>query len=203
MTRKMYNSSRISALSDGVFSIAMTLLVFNIQISDLSEVKAGPEFRSAIVEQLPHIFSWLLSFAILCRLWITHNHLMSDHSSKSAGFTAWNFLLLGAVAFIPFPASLLGEHPDQRWSVIMLSVSYAAAALAMAGMWYVAPNRGSDRARKVRMVSIIMMSTAILSCLLTLIHPYLGIGIWMIYLLGVLPLSHYIAEKRAHLESKT
>ena len=197
MTKRTYNSDRINALSDGVFAIAMTLLIFNIQISDLGEVESEAAFKAALIEQLPHIVSWLLSFAILCRLWLTHNYLMHDRPSKSVEFTTCNFVLLGAVAFIPFPASLLGEYPDQPWSVIVLSCSYAGAAFAMAGMWYNAPDRHNAKARQVLTVSMLMLFACALSCLLTLVHAYLGIAVWMLYLLGVVPTRHYVDRVRA------
>ena len=196
MSRAAFSSERINALSDGVFAIAMTLLVFNIQIPDLGDIDNRETFERAIAGQLPHLVSWLLSFAILCRLWITHNHLMRDHPKKSAGFTACNFVLLGAVALIPFPASLLGEHPDQAWSVIILSATYGVAALAMAGMWRVAPARGSKQAKMVLGVSLLTMLAALLASLVALIHPYLGISVWAIYLVGSMQLGRVIARTR-------
>ncbi|MFA0790458.1 TMEM175 family protein [Microbulbifer echini] len=179
-------------MSDGVFAIAMTLLVFNIQIPDLADIKTGADFHNKMQEQVPHIFSWLLSFAILCRLWLTHNHLMSDHTSKSASFTSWNFLLLGAVAFTPFPAGLLGEYPDQTWSVILLSITYAVAALSIAGMWCIAPNRASAGARRVVLISLVMLLTSISASLLAALNPFWGLILWIVYVLGIAPLAHFL-----------
>lgn len=187
MSKYSYKSDRITALSDGVFAIAMTLLVFNLSMPDTA--KNEEHFEQALKQQLPHLLSWLLSFAIICRLWLTHNRLMSDHPTKSASFTSWNFLLIGAVAFIPFPASLLGEYPDQRWSVLILSASYGIAAIAIAGMWHTALHRENQQLNKARLVSGIMFATALMACLLALVHPYLGIGIWLIYLVCVVPIS--------------
>ncbi|MCO1334320.1 DUF1211 domain-containing protein [Microbulbifer sp. OS29] len=191
MRHKSFLACRINALSDGVFAIAMTLLVFNIQIPDWADIKFGENFYSNFRQQVPHIFSWLLSFAILCRLWLTHNYLMSDHESKSIGFTGFNFMLLGAVAFIPFPAGLIGEYPEQAWSVILLSSSYAVAALAIAGMWCIAPNRSSMAAHRVLVVSIVMLVTSALACVLTLFNPYWGLVVWMIYVVGIAPLAYF------------
>ncbi|WP_444894070.1 TMEM175 family protein [Microbulbifer sp. TRSA001] len=201
MRHKSFLASRINAVSDGVFAIAMTLLVFNIQIPDLEDIKPGEDFHSNILQQLPHFFSWILSFAILCRLWLTHNHLMSDHQFKSVAFTSFNFLLLGAVAFIPFPASLMGEYPDQVWSVILLSASYAVAAIAIAGMWCVAANRTNVSAHRVLVVSMVMLCTSILACLLTLFNPYWGLGLWIVYVLGIAPLAHFVEKRYAPAES--
>ncbi|WHI49356.1 TMEM175 family protein [Microbulbifer sp. MLAF003] len=200
MQHKSFLSSRINALSDGVFAIAMTLLVFNIQIPDLVDIKPGEDFQTKMQQQIPHIFSWLLSVAILCRLWLNHNHLMADHESKSVGFTSLNFLLLGAVAFIPFPSALLGEYPDQAWSVILLSISYAVAALAIAGMWFIAPNRASVSGKRVLLVSMVMLLTSILACLLTIFNPYWGLALWITYVVGIAPLA-YLMERYVFVEA--
>jgi len=160
----------------------MTLLIFNLQVPDLEDNVPASQFNSAVYEQIPHLISWLISFAILCRLWLTHNRLMADMPAKSAGFTAFNFVLLGAVAFVPFPAAMVGEHPMQSASVIVFSITYAVAAVAMAGMGFVAPNKHSAKARKVKWISLLMFATAVLACLLTLIDSLWGISVWVVYL---------------------
>jgi uncharacterized membrane protein len=191
LSSKRYSASRINGLSDGVFAIAMTLLIFNLQVPDLDRSVPVEQFNAAIVAQAPHLASWLISFAILCRLWLTHNRLMADMPAKSAGFTGFNFVLLGAVAFVPFPAALLGEHPLQPASIIVFSITYAVAALAMAGMGFVAPDRHSAKARKVKWISLLMLATAVLACLLTLIDPRLGASLWVLYLALVPLISHF------------
>ena len=182
MSTKRYSASRINALSDGVFAIAMTLLIFNLQVPELDNTVPVEHFNTAVYEQLPHLMSWLISFAILCRLWLTHNRLMADMPAKSAGFTGFNFVLLGAVAFVPFPAALVGEHPAQPASVIVFSITYAVAALSMAGMGFVAPNKHRAKARKVKWISLLMLVTAVLACVLTLIDAWLGVALWLVYL---------------------
>jgi uncharacterized membrane protein len=196
MVSKGYSADRISALSDGIFSIAMTLLVFNLQLPELADDRDASHFKAAVVAQGPHLISWLLSFAILCRLWITHNRLMADTPKRSREFTGCNFVLLGAVAIIPYPASLLGEFPQQSLSVIVLSLVYAVAALAVMAMGYLTPDRAQEKARKVRMVGAIMLAAALLASLLALWQPLVGIAVWVFYLFGVTPLSHLLVPDK-------
>ena len=91
MSTHKYRADRINALSDGIFSIAMTLLMFNLRAPDLLDGADAEQFKAKVLAQTPHLMSWLLSFAILCRLWITHNKLMADTPACSKQFTACNF----------------------------------------------------------------------------------------------------------------
>ena len=135
MKQATFDAGRISALSDGVFAIAMTLLVLELKLPDLGRGLGGDAFAAELLQQGPRFFSWLLSFAILCRLWITQHALLAGGDTRSRGFVGWTFLFLGAVSFIPFPTSLLSEHHDQALSVVIFSASLAVAGIALFGMW--------------------------------------------------------------------
>jgi len=177
---------RINALSDGVFAIAMTLLVLDLKLPPLESAGDGDSVSAALVEQFPRFISWVLSFAILCRLWITHHLLSRAGDTRSRTFMTWNLLFLGAIACIPFPTSLLSEHHDQALSVFIFSATFAVAGLALAGM-AVAYRKQLESAetlgdeKSVARVVTIILATAGISSLLALIHPRLGVLIWVIY----------------------
>jgi len=181
-----FTVGRINALSDGVFAIAMTLLVLDLKLPPLESAGDGRGVTAALVEQLPRFISWILSFAILCRLWITHHLLLRAGDTRSRTFMAWNFVFLGAIAVIPFPTSLLSEHHDQAVSVFIFSTTYVVAGLALAGM-AAAYRKQLESAESLgegisvtRAVTIIL-ATAVISCLLALIYPWLGVLIWVVY----------------------
>ena len=66
MKQHYFNVSRIHGISDGVFAIAMTLLVLDIEVPQLAVT--GGAFKDALIEELPSLIAWLISFALLCRL---------------------------------------------------------------------------------------------------------------------------------------
>ncbi len=70
MNPKTYDPGRISALNGGIFAIAMTLLVLDLEAPDIAMSAASSVFVCALADHLPGFVSWLLSFAILCRLWV-------------------------------------------------------------------------------------------------------------------------------------
>ena len=188
MKQSTFDAGRVSALSDGVFAIAMTLLVLALKLPDLGPGLGGDAFAAALLEQGPRFMSWLLSFAILCRLWITQHALLAEGDTRSRGFVGWTFLFLGAVSFIPFPTSLLSEHHDQPLSVVIFSATIAAAGIALLGMWRVEqrqrPATGSARAtsRSPQVLVLILLATAAVSCGVALFSPGLGAMVWVAFL---------------------
>ena len=187
MKQQWFKAGRLGAISDGVFAIAMTLLVLDLKLPEMKESISSQEFSQAIREQAPHFLSWIISFAILCRLWITQHALLEYDDKKSRGFTAINFIFLGAISFIPFPTSLISEHFEQPLSVITFSATLIVAGLALVGMWRLLEKKGlepdtlRDMNRHVKRVIVWMLAIAIISCLLATVNPPLGILVWIVF----------------------
>lgn len=188
MKQSDFTVGRINALSDGVFGVAMTLLVLDLKLPPLDESVDRSVLGAALVEQIPRFISWILSFAILCRLWIIHHGLLRTGNTRPRRFMTWNFVFLGAIAFIPFPTSLLSEHYDQALSVFIFSATYAVASLALAGM-AVAYRRqlesagasSEDIAKTATRVVAMILAIALISSLLALFRPWLGVLIWVVF----------------------
>ena len=115
-------NARLEAFCDGVFAIALTLLIIDIKIPSTAEISNTAEFWNALKHIAPSIFSFVLSFAVILITWVNHhNGLKLIHKSNSTFYYANGFLLL-TVVFIPFPTSLLGEY---------LLTDYAAPAVIL------------------------------------------------------------------------
>jgi uncharacterized membrane protein len=103
-------NSRLEAFCDGVFAIALTLLIIDIKIPSTTEINDTAEFWNALKHIAPSIFSFVLSFAVILITWVNHhNGLKLVHKSSSSFIYANGFLLL-TVVFTPFPTALLGEY---------------------------------------------------------------------------------------------
>ena len=187
MKQKWFNVGRLGGISDGVFAIAMTLLVLDIKLPELHDPVSSQAFGEELVAHLPHFIAWLISFAILCRLWITQHALLEQGEKKTRGFTTLTFVFLGTVSFIPFPTSLISEHLEQPLSVIIFSALIAVSGLVLAGMWFMdkesmeAAEAGSEATRAVKRVIIGIPVIATIACLLTLIDTQLSILVWVLF----------------------
>ena len=189
MKQSQFDLGRVSAISDGVFAIAMTLLVLDLKLPDLGAGVSREAFAAAIVGQAPRFVSWLLSFAILARLWIMQHAMLATGDTRSRGFMGWTFVFLGAVSFVPFPTSLLSEHHDQALSVFIFSATLAVAGIALLAMLMIerrdhgteggkAAPKGSPR---VLMYSI--LGAAVVSSLVALVTPVAGVWVWFGFLI--------------------
>lgn len=196
-----FDVGRIRSLSDGVFAIAMTLLVLDLKLPSLGP-DSDADFTSLLLTQAPRFVSWLLSFALLCRLWIIHHDALAEDGARPRAFLAWNFVFLGCVSFIPFPASLIAEHANQFWSVAAFSTTYAVAGIALAGMrrWRgeasVLSDDQSEVGRGLRVSVVSLLATSALACAMATWDPKAGALIWGLYLFSAAPIRRWFLKSK-------
>jgi uncharacterized membrane protein len=104
------DNSRLEAFCDGVFAIAMTLLIIDIKIPATAEINNTADLWHALKHIAPSIFAFLLSFIVILITWVNHHNHVKLVNKSSASFLYANGFLLLTVVFIPFPTSLLGEY---------------------------------------------------------------------------------------------
>ena len=103
-------TNRIEALTDGVFAIAMTLLVLDIALPELASISAPAELTRKLLELSPKFFSYALSFVILGMLWHMHHTIFNFIKRLDSGLIWINTFLLLFVALIPFSTSIISEY---------------------------------------------------------------------------------------------
>ena len=149
------STGRLEAFSDGVFAIAITLLVLDLKVptpAALGDAPLGP----ALVRQWPTFLAYLASFATILVMWVNH-HRMLDHLRRADGtFLFLNGLLLLFVTFVPFPTSLVAGYlllPQARTAALIYAGTYVALAIAFNLLWSYATaggrllSRNTDPAR--------------------------------------------------------
>jgi uncharacterized membrane protein len=104
---------RVANLSDAVFAIAMTLLVFTLDAPDV-----GERGFAALVDRVPQLAVVGLAFALVASVWWAHHKFFSKLRWLEPGLIALNLALLGLVALVPFPTRLIGAAPLERAAVV-------------------------------------------------------------------------------------
>lgn len=133
-------TGRIEAFSDGVFAIAITLLVLTIKVPKTSELGAGG-LGPALLKLWPHYLAFLTSFATILAKWVNHHRIFTFVQTSDHTFLYWNGLVLLLITFLPFPTALLAEyflHPEAKVAGALFSGTFVAIALAFKGMWHYA-----------------------------------------------------------------
>jgi TMEM175 potassium channel family protein len=134
--------SRIVAFSDGVFSIAITLLVLNLGIpKDL----ASGEVTHALWAQRENLLAYGLSFAVIGRFWLIHHRFFSDITAFDGRLIALNLLYLGWVVLIPFTSEVLGEYGGKTPAIVLYAANLSGVVLI--GMWMAADARHAGMTR--------------------------------------------------------
>src|SRR5690242_7406538 len=100
------STGRMEAFSDGVFAIAITLLVLDVSVPSGS----GDRLLAAIGEQWPRYLAYVVSFATIGAIWLCHNAITEYLERADAWLLRANLLLLMIVGFIPFPTHLAAEY---------------------------------------------------------------------------------------------
>lgn len=103
-------NSRLEAFCDGVFAIALTLLIIDIKIPSTEKINSTAEFWQALKHITPSIFAFVLSFVIILITWVNHHNALKLGNKSSDSFIYANGFLLLTVVIMPFPTSLLGEY---------------------------------------------------------------------------------------------
>lgn len=125
--------SRVVALSDGVFAIAMTLLVVGITVPTLSDAGSVDELARALNDDSEAYISFFISFAVIGRYWIANHRFSALLGALDTRFIALNLVFLAFIAFLPFPTDLLGTYFDNPLSVAF----YAVAVGIVSGLEFV------------------------------------------------------------------
>jgi uncharacterized membrane protein len=128
--------SRIVAFSDGVFSIAITLLVLNLGVG--RDVSSG-ELADALWDQRENLLAYALSFAVIGRFWLVHHRFFSTVTAFDGRLISLNIFYLAWIVLIPFSSEVLGEHGGQTAAVILYAANLTGVVLI--GMWMAADAR--------------------------------------------------------------
>jgi uncharacterized membrane protein len=141
-------TGRLEAFSDGVFAVAITLLVLNIRIPgiDLPPGKLPDDTNlwQALLNEWPMLAAYATSFAIIGIMWLNHHRLFVHIKRTNTVLLLINLLLLLIIVFIPFPTALLAEyivHPDQHAAAIVYSGTCFLMACCFNVLWRYASYR--------------------------------------------------------------
>jgi TMEM175 potassium channel family protein len=128
---------RIVNLSDGVFAIAITLLVLDIRAPDIPEDLVSSQLPAALLSLWPDYLGYFLSFVGISAFWLNHHSIFRPIRSYDRNLLYLNFLVLMVVAFVLFPTSLLGEYGDHQLPVAIYAATLSVGRLLLTAIhWY-------------------------------------------------------------------
>jgi uncharacterized membrane protein len=137
----LLSKGRMEALTDGIFAIAMTLLVLELKVPDLPRTAGTGELLQGIGREAPAFFSFLVSFLYCGLLWILHHLAMHFIRHLQIALVWMNLLFLMSVSIMPFSCALLGHFLRNSAAQEIYFGNMFAAAVLLAAQWLVAKKK--------------------------------------------------------------
>jgi uncharacterized membrane protein len=120
------SKSRLEFLFDGVFAIAMTIMVLELKLPEIQDRRSIHELSQALLHNWRTFLSYIISFLILSGFWIGHNALYAKLTRVSKAIVAIHIWLLAWAAFVPFCAHLIGRYPGNPLALLIyLTTAFA------------------------------------------------------------------------------
>ena len=171
------STSRLAALSDGVFAIAMTVMALELTAT----VEVDASVPAILLASGGKLIAFALSLLILGLFWVVQQvalrTLGAGNGSSDRTHTFLNIAFLGCVALVPFPAALIGTHPDDPWSLAVYGgLLTLAAVLLDLSLWRGRRALDARQAPSVggRLVRAVLSYAA--SVAIAFVNPYFGLA---------------------------
>ena len=134
---KVTETDRIEAFSDGVFAIAITLLILEIKVP----LQVGPgHLGRALLSEWPSFLAFLASFFTVGVMWMNHHRLFNVIGAADETLIALNMLLLLVVTWVPFPTAVLAAHlrisSNDRVAGVLYSATFFAMSIVFQVLWH-------------------------------------------------------------------
>jgi uncharacterized membrane protein len=132
------DAGRVEALSDGVFAIVLTLLVFELKVPQVGLGAGTAELAAGLRAMLPQALGYLLSFFALGNFWIAHRGQFHYVRRTDRALLWINLLFFLFLTAVPFVTAFLTEYPGQPVPVVVYGIDLMLAALTLYAHWHYA-----------------------------------------------------------------
>ena len=178
-----WSTSRLEAFSDGVFAIAITLLILEISVPD----SGFEDLWGGIADQWPSYLAYATSFITIGGMWMAHHAIFRRLASADGNVMRLNILLLMLVSFLPFPTKLIAEAIDkttdaERAAVIFYGLVLLAISAVTSALWRYAaghpdliePGVGDEEVRAIATLATPRIGFIVAVVLLAFIAPQIA-----------------------------
>ncbi|HEU4413767.1 MAG TPA: TMEM175 family protein [Candidatus Angelobacter sp.] len=187
----LLSKGRMEALTDGIFAIAMTLLVLELKVPEMPKSAGASELLRRIGEQGPEFLSFVISFMYCGVLWLMHHLAMHFVRHLQIALVWLNLVFLMSISVMPYSCGLLGHFVHNRAAQEIYYGNMFLAAALLALQWLVAKkkkllNEDDPRTARALAQQIIFFPTAVgMAMAATLFSPTAGSYAFLIALVAL------------------
>jgi len=128
MSNTLLSKNRLESLSDGIYAIALTLLVLNLQLPPLAE-SSNAALSEALIALYPHAMVWLLSFWVMAKFWLNQQRSLRYFALLDRRCLSIELTQLAAISLMPFSTQLIGEYGNLGIASAIYAANIALLAL--------------------------------------------------------------------------
>jgi uncharacterized membrane protein len=126
------SKARVEALTDGIFAVAMTLLILDVKVPVVAHATA---LAGELLALWPKCLSYLISFVMLGVYWVGH-HAQFHVIRHTDRLLLWiNILFMMTISFLPFSTALLSTYPHERLAIMVYGANLIVIGLILYGHW--------------------------------------------------------------------
>jgi uncharacterized membrane protein len=134
--------NRVEAFSDGVFAIAITLLILAVGIE---QAISGGDLGEQLLDLWPAYIAYAVSFLTIGIMWVNHHQIFRHFERVDRPLLLLNILLLMVISFTPFPTRVVAEHAqnasDRQAAALLYGTTMTITAICFFGVWFYGSRR--------------------------------------------------------------
>jgi uncharacterized membrane protein len=194
------SAERLAALSDGIFAVAMTLLVLDLRAPAAEAIHSEHDLRHALLTLAPRLLMYMMSFMTLGIFWVGQQTQLNHLKRSDRSLTWIHLAFLFVVTVTPFSTALLAEHTAYRSALLVYWLNILLLGATLYWSWVCALGTGLVKEDIPHQVSnaikrriVIAQSLYAFGALLCVFNPY-----WSIAFIVLVQLNYVIAPRLPH-----
>jgi uncharacterized membrane protein len=183
----MYPKARLDALTDGLFGVAMTILVLDVRLPDDFHPHTHGELFRALIDLWPKFFPYALSFFVLGIRWLSSIQVTVKSDTVSAQYARWWLLYLFLITCVPFTTIIVGRFPNLAPAICFYAGTTALIAAVAWRMMSLLPDIEPGAHIQARRFGLaVLFATSLVAIGVSFIAP--GLAMWALALNVITPL---------------
>jgi uncharacterized membrane protein len=177
-------TKRLETLVDGIFAIAMTLLVLGLALPHINEPLSNTVVQNAFYSILPNLFSFVLSFILLAMFWNIHHRTFNKIKMINSTLMWINVIWLLFIVLVPFSASSLGQYGNYTIPNVIFNLNMLGIAIFLYLNRYYASRKNlmqevnTTQIKYTKITSVGFISIALLALVLSYIIPSISTTVY-------------------------
>jgi uncharacterized membrane protein len=177
----MFSKTRLDALSDGIFAVAMTLLILDVRLPDDFHPADGGELLQGFVALWPKLLPYVLSFGVLGLRWLSNLEIRTRAEYVSRTYVNWWLLYLFLITCVPFSTIVVGRFAHIAPAIWLYAGHTLLIALVGMRLIAITPHlEHGEHLRRRQMSAILLSVSSLLAIAVSFVNP--GLALWALML---------------------